>query len=149
MSLKELQEELRTLTAKSKAEQQAHRVEVDQINDTLKVMTESIMTQQQQLSDHGQEIRDIKQSQATQATTLKEILHLLSNKNDQYRNETTIEDESGVVTQTQTQTQIGTPTRQTHPPDNRKGENKHNPDGNTVTPNPKHLSQRPPRGGDP
>lgn len=69
------------------------------------------MTQQQQLSDHGQEIRDIKQLQASQASTLKEILHLLSNKYEQYRSETTTTEELEVVTQTQT----GTPTRQTHP----------------------------------
>ena len=89
MSLKELQEELRTITAQSTAEQKAHRTEVDQINNTLKAMTESVRTQQQQLSDHGKEIRAIKHLQAAQTNTLKEIFLLLTKKEEHNKTEET------------------------------------------------------------
>ena len=148
VSLKELQEELRTLTAQSTAEQRAHRTEVDQINDTLKAMTESVKTQQQQLSDHGREIRAIKHLQAAQTNTLKEILLLLSNKQEYNKTEETLSRVLDAVTQSQTSSppRSNTPIARHSEDDSNQTQtgNEGSPNSNST-----HRQSSPPRGGAP
>ena len=107
INLNEIQEELKQLKTASDIEQKSRKTESAQITNTLKTMTDTIKSQQYQLSEHGREIRNIQNMQAAQLAILQEILHNITDSKTLQK----IGDAVATILETVTQSQSPAPHR--------------------------------------